>query len=236
MTCEAAAREELHSAFDLFKDRLEMARTMFAVQAWRCAFPQQRDDLSDLARRISGVIEQYEQRRIAGVRCIDAVDELTELRGRLTAAAERDRRHIHIALASDAASLSTEGALVLGLVARELVVRALERAEASGSRTVTVRFEQAASGHYLSVADVRPRGRLSVPATRRSYGLDLVRHVVRDLGGALVIANHGAAVRVCLLLGGHEFTAPLRNVSPPRRARDAHAGRGKEERHEFRYS
>jgi two-component sensor histidine kinase len=236
MTGEAAAREELNSAFDLFKDRLEMARTRFAVQAWRCAFPQQRDELSNLARRLSGVIEQYEQRRIAGVRCIDAADELAELRGRLTAAAERGLRHIHIALTSDAAALSIEGALVLGLVARELVVRALERAEASGSRAVTVRFEQAASGHYLSVADLHPRRRLSVPASRRSYGLDLVRHVVRDLGGALVTENHGAAVKVRLLFGGHVFTAPLRNVSPPRRAPGAQAWRGKEEPHEFRYS
>lgn len=236
MTGVAAAREELNSAFDLLKDRLELARTRFAVQAWRCAFPQQRDDLSNLARRIGGVIEQYEQRCIAGVVSIDAADELAKLRSQLTAAAERDRRRVQIALASDAAALSTEGAMVLGLVARELLVIALERAEASGTRAVTVRFEQAASGHYLSVADDRPRGRLSVPASRRSYGLDLVRYLVRDLGGAFVTANHGAAVEVRLLLGGHEFTAPLRNVSPPRRAPDAHARRGKEERHEFRYS
>jgi two-component sensor histidine kinase len=235
MTGEAPAREELNSAFDRFKDRLQMARTRFAVQAWRCAFPQQRDDLSNLARRIGRVIEQYEQRCIAGVVSVDAADDLAKLRTELTAAAERDRR-VQIALASDAAALSTEGAMVLGLVARELLVIALERAEASGARAVTVRFEQAASGHYLSVADDRPRGRLSVPASRRSYGLDLVRHLVRDLGGALVTANHGAAVEVRLLLGGREFTAPLRDVSPPRRAPDAHAFRGKEERHEFRYS
>jgi two-component sensor histidine kinase len=235
MTGEAPAREELNSAFDRFKDRLQMARTRFAVQAWRCAFPQQRDDLSNLARRIGRVIEQYEQRCIAGVVSVDAADDLAKLRTELTAAAERDRR-VQIALASDAAALSTEGAMVLGLVARELLVIALERAEASGARAVTVRFEQAASGHYLSVAADRPRGRLSVPASRRSYGLDLVRHLVRDLGGALVTANHGAAVEVRLLLGGREFTAPLRDVSPPRRAPDAHAFRGKEERHEFRYS
>jgi two-component sensor histidine kinase len=235
MTSPAAARDEQHSAFDLLKDRLQMARTKFAVQAWRCAFPQQRDDLSNLARRVGAAIDQYEQRRIAGVLSIDAAEELAELRNQLAAAAEREGRPVHIALASDTAALSTEDALVLGLVARELLVRTLEHAGSSGPRAVTVRFEEEASGHYLSVATVRPRRRLAVPARRKSYGLDLVRHLVRDLGGALVTANHGAAVKVRLSLGGCQLATPLRNVSP-RQSPVAPAAWGQEERHELRYS
>lgn len=235
MTGERAAREELNSAFDRFKDRLQMARTRFAVQAWRCAFPEQRDDLSNLANRIGAAIDQYEQRRIAGVLSIDAAEELAELRDRLAATAERERRPVHIALAGETAAISAEDALVLGLVARELLVRALEHADPSGPRAATVRFEEEASGHYLSVATVRPRRRLSVPASGKSYGLDLVRHLVRDLGGALVTANHGAAVEVRLSLGGCQFATPLRNVSP-RQSPLAPAAWGQEERHELRYS
>ena len=234
MTSQAAAHDELRPAFDLVKDRLRMVRTKFAVQAWRCAFPQQRDDLSNLAKRIGAAIDQYEQRRIAGVLSIGAAEELAELRDRLAAAAERERRPVHIALASDAAALSTEDALVLGLVAQELLVRALEHADSGGPRAATVRFEEEASSHYLRVATVRPRRRLSVPASRKGYGLDLVRHLVRDLGGALVTASHGAAVEVRLSLGGCQLATPLRNVSP-RQSPIAPAASGQEERHELRY-
>lgn len=235
---ETATHDDLHPDFDLFKDRLQMARTRFAVQAWRSPEPKRRDELSSLSRRIRLVIDQYEQRRSIGVRSIDAAHYLDKLRCKIAAASTCERGRIHLAFASDAEELSNEGALVLGLVTSELVVRALERAAANRSRAVTVRFEHGPSGHYLTVAEVRPRRRMSILGGCGSVGIDLVRHLVRDLGGAVVTADDGAAVKVRLTLGEGDLASPLRNISPRRspNPRRAHVFAGKEDLHEFRHS
>jgi two-component sensor histidine kinase len=235
MTGEATACDDRHPAFDLFKDRLQMAHTLFSVQAWRSPDGRRRDELSSLAGHIGALIDQYERRRSVGVRSIDAADDLEELRCRIAAAANCGRQQIHLTFAGHTAELSNEGALVLGLVASELVVGALERADASGSGAVTVRLEHEPSGHNLTVAEVRPCRRMPLLAGPRSYGVDFVRRLVRDLGGTLVTANSGAAVKARLPLGRSELAPLLRNISP-RQSPDqlrAHVFSRKEDFHEF---
>ena len=238
MTDEFWAKVDHHPALDTIQHRLQRAGTRLAVQAWRSADERKRAELSSLAARIREVVDQFEQHRIAGVSSIDAAEYLERLRCKLAAGTNCEARGIRLAFVSDAGRLSNEGALVLGLITSELIVRALARADANALRAVTLIFGQGQSGHYLTVAQHRSSRRKAIATCQDSIGMAFVQKLVRELAGSLVTVNNGADVNVRISLDRGDLASPLRNISPRRSAdqQRAHPFSQKEDLHELRYS
>jgi two-component sensor histidine kinase len=212
MNAEAAIDGRDRKASDGIEDRVRRARTMLAVQAWRCANPLFRDELSGVVRRIRASISQYEQRRSNGVLSLDATDYLEGLRRHLAAQTTHEGRRVHLAFSAATGALSNEGALILGLIVNEVLTDASDHAQSGQPCVVALRLGCGSSGFRLSVAD-RRSGRTPW-AWPGSFGLTLARQLVRELAETFTSVPEGAGVQLHVRFSTNPYALPLRNVSP----------------------
>lgn len=235
MSGEALADSDGWARSEGVEDRVRMAGTMLAVQAWRCSNPLMRDELSSVARRVQAAIDQHEKRRCCGVRSIDAADYLEGLRRRLVAAMNDEEERVHLAFAVKPGALSNDGALLLGLIVNEVLADALDRAHGRPC-VVAVQLERGPPGFSLTIADRQP-GR--APQGPGSFGLALVRQLARELAKTFLSAPNDAGIKLHILSTRSEHALPLRDVTPrrPQRAPRLHPMRSTEEAfHEFRHN
>ena len=183
------------------KNNLTIISALLAMQA-RTVEPPAREQLQMAVDRIQSIADLhaslYRQRSLEKV---DFKAYLEALCNRLAASLIGDAR-IRLEVACQAASLSSDHAVPLGLIVNELVTNAVKHAYPPPAvGVVTVSFEADEAGCRLVVAD-RGRG-LALEGEDQGGGLGvrLVRSLIRQLRGELVVEpgqGQGVAFQVRL--------------------------------------
>jgi len=186
------------------KNNLQIVSSLLGMQADRATGPTHAA-LTDSVRRVRSMalIHQmlYGDGDLSKVELGQYARMLVgQVRGSLGAAAE-------VEVEADRVEISVEKAIPCGLILNELVTNALKHGgSADGVCRLRVRVCGAAAAFSMIVSDQGP----GLPADfesrqRKSLGLQVIRALVRQLGGHLSYRSEGGAI-FTLAVGGHEAT------------------------------
>jgi two-component sensor histidine kinase len=197
-----AAQEEKDTLYrELYhrtRNNLQIISTTIALQRRNASNPEVRENLDEVAERITGFARMAELLHRAGASgTLDARDYFLTLTGdlRFSLAA---RRPITIVCVADSVPISRDVAETLGIVLNELVTNALKHAFAEESPgNLDVRFEATNRELILSVQD---NGKGCPPEASEGTGWRIIHSVVRRYHGTMTVQNAAPGCRAVLRL------------------------------------
>jgi|GEM_PF-1917453 len=132
----------LREVYHRVKNNLQMVDSMLAMQARRVSDPTVRDSLTQLRNRVHALSVVHAQLMAAtNLRTFEVGGFLTELAGNLAETLSAADRPVRILVESDAASVTLDIAIPLGLALTELLTNSAKHACADAGCTIRVCFD-----------------------------------------------------------------------------------------------
>jgi two-component sensor histidine kinase/PAS domain-containing protein len=181
------------------KNNLAMVASLLQLQA-RGSAKAVAEQLLKAAARVQGIAEVHDAlTRGASQDAVDFGAYLQDLCATLRRTLITDDR-IHLGVETQSVILSVDVAIALGMVVNELVTNAVKYAYPAGhTGTIDVGFQLNQGQVLLTVSDLGPGLPIKTAGSERGLGMRLVRSLVDQVGGELVIrSGQGAEFEIRL--------------------------------------